>query len=343
MRFGRYLCDKLVIIIGYVAFVLAVFCFMRLWQTPGQLEAVFFVLAGIFMVTSLVYDYARRKSFYDRLIIHTEELDKKYLVLDTLDEPDFYEGKLIYDAMYDINKSMTENVNAYRDNVRDFKDFIDMWVHEIKLPIASLMLMCHNDRDAIPGQIHMQVRRLDEYAEQVLYYVRAEHAYEDYHFGETSLKAVVGRAAMGNKDSLLENGILLSVHDTDVCVMTDSKWLEFMICQMMSNSIKYAGDRQDKQIEIWASDGCVLHIRDNGIGIPEKDIPLVFNKSYTGENGKHYAKSTGMGLYIADSLCRQLGHRLSISSKVNEYTQVDITFGRSEIGEFHRDVNITEL
>ena len=83
-----------------------------------------------------------------------------------MDEPDFYEGKLVYSAMYDINKSMTENVRKYRDSVEDFKDFIEIWVHEIKLPIASLVLMCHNNRDVIPRKYEEQVARLDAYADQ---------------------------------------------------------------------------------------------------------------------------------------------------------------------------------
>ena len=107
-----------------------------------------------------------------------------------------------------------------------------------------------------------------------------------------------------------------------------------MVNQIMSNSIKYIDRGQEKIIEIWAepvSDGMALHIRDNGIGIPETDIPLVCRKSFTGENGRKHAKSTGMGLYIIDSLCRQLGHRLEIRSKVNEYTDVSIVFGHNDM------------
>ena len=104
--------------------------------------------------------------------------------------------------MYDINKSMTENVRKYRDSVEDFKDFIEIWVHEIKLPIASLVLMCHNNRDVIPRKYEEQVARLDAYADQVLYYVRAEHAAADYRFAETNLKSVIGRVALKNKDML---------------------------------------------------------------------------------------------------------------------------------------------
>ena len=206
-------------------------------------------------------------------------------------------------------------MRKYRDSVEDFKDFIEIWVHEIKLPIASLVLMCHNNRDVIPRKYEEQVARLDAYADQVLYYVRAEHASADYRFAETNLKSVIGRVAVKNK-------------------VTDSKWLEFIVNQIVSNSIKYIDRGQEKTIEIWVEpvgDGKALHIRDNGIGIPQSDIPLVCKKSFTGENGRKHAKSTGMGLYIIDNLCRQLGHKLDIASKVDEYTDVSIVFGHNDI------------
>ena len=194
--------------------------------------------------------------------------------------------------------------------------------------------MCHNNRDVIPRKYEEQVARLDAYADQVLYYVRAEHAAADYRFAETNLKSVIGRVALKNKDMLLDGDISLNVHDVDECVVTDSKWLEFMVNQIVSNSIKYIDRGQEKTIEIWAEevgDGKALHIKDNGIGIPQSDIPLVCRKSFTGENGRKYAKSTGMGLYIIDNLCRQLGHKLNITSKVEEYTDVSIVFGHNDI------------
>lgn len=334
MKFGEYIKDKLGIIVGYAGFVIFTYLLMRAFRSQLQMRIMFVIVAVIFVVLVITFDYLRKYKFYNSLVGHLEELDQKYLVLDTLDEPDFYEGKLVYSAMYDINKSMTENVRKYRDSVEDFKDFIEIWVHEIKLPIASLVLMCHNNRDVIPRKYEEQVARLDAYADQVLYYVRAEHASADYRFAETNLKSVIGRVAVKNKDMLLDDGISLNVHDVDERVVTDSKWLEFMVNQIMSNSIKYIDRGQEKSIEIWAepvSKGMALHIRDNGIGIPETDIPLVCKKSFTGENGRRHAKSTGMGLYIIDSLCRQLGHRLEIRSKVNEYTDVSIVFGHNDM------------
>lgn len=370
MRFWEYIKDKAGILIGYLLFIAIMLIAFRAMRTPWELTVIFLVLTVLLLVIAILTDYIKRRHFYNSLYAHMEGLDQKYLVVDTLEEPGFYEGKLVYEALYEINKSMTEHVKEYRQSVDDFKDFIEIWVHEIKLPIASLVLMCHNNQDKIPKKYEDQVNRLDAYADQVLYYVRAEHASKDYRFDSVRIKSVVNKVALKNKDMLLESDICLDVHDVDVNVTTDAKWLEFMINQIVSNSIKYMKPRmeaelqgphreadisneykmksdntdtsvdeengamnEDRQIQIWTTkedDNVTLHIRDNGIGISEADLPRVCEKSFTGENGRRFAKSTGMGLYIVKGLCDQLGHRLTITSRENIGTEVAVTFGGND-------------
>lgn len=342
MRFWTYIKDKSGSLTGYLLFIVIMLVAFRVMRTPIELTVIFLVLAVLYLLTVILTDYMKRRHFYDSLYAHMENLDQKYLVVDTLEEPGFYEGRLFYEALYEIDKSMTEHVKEYRQSVDDFKDFIELWVHEIKLPIASLILMCHNNQDTIPKKYQDQVNRLDAYADQVLYYVRAEHASKDYRFDPVQIKSVVNKVALKNKDMLLESDISLDVQDIDVTVVTDAKWLEFMINQIMSNSIKYmkpradrneaAADEETRKIRIWSTqeDSTItLHIADNGIGISEADQPRVCEKSFTGENGRRFAKSTGMGLYIVKGLCDQLGHRLTITSKENAGTEVTVTFGRN--------------
>ena len=246
-------------------------------------------------------------------------------------EPSFYEGQIHYQILQDINKSMIENVKIYENSVNDFKDYVEMWVHEVKLPILSLRLMCHNDK--MDKKYVEQIKRIDDYTEQVLYFVRSENAKEDYKFTKVSLQSLIKNVAMKNKDMILENGINFSVNDVENEVVTDNKWMEFIINQIMSNSFKYMKDHGEKELKIYSEkseEGVVLHILDNGIGIPKRDLSRVFNKSFTGENGRKYAKSTGMGLYIAKGLCEQLGHKIDIESEEGKYTEVRITFGKND-------------
>ena len=236
--------------------------------------------------------------------------------------------------MYDINKSMIENVSNYINSTKDFKDYIEMWIHEVKIPISSLILMTHNHKNQVPKEYTEEIRRLDNYIDQILYYVRSNYTSEDFIFKKVKLEKVISSVALKNKDDLLENKIDLIVDTKNTEVYTDTKWLEFILNQIINNSIKYKKDIQNSYIQIKAtedSDQITLCIKDNGIGIPKSDIPNVFKKSFTGTNGRDKIKSTGMGLYIAKKLCTKLGHKIEIESEEKEYTIVKITFGKNKL------------
>lgn len=178
-----------------------------------------------------------------------------------------------------------------------------------------------------------QLRRIDDYTEQVLYYVRSEHTEKDFLIKETKLDKLVTRAVVKQKDDLLAYHIELQVEPGNALVMTDGKWMEFILNQIMNNAIKYRDLKKASRIVITAeefADKTVLHIKDNGIGIAKSDLGRVFEKSFTGENGRQRAKSTGMGLYIAKKLCERLGHGLDIESQQGEYTMVSISFGKND-------------
>lgn len=250
---------------------------------------------------------------------------------------------------------MAEVVQNYDLDAREFRDYIEMWIHEVKTPLATLSLMS-KDR-----KISAQINRLDSYVEQVLYFARAENAEHDYLIKPVSLAQIVSAVATKNQDLLLASNINLSVHDLNREVFTDSKWLEFILNQILLNSIKY----QSTSIEISATvvdDRTILRIADNGIGISAKDLPRIFEKSFTGENGHqpiancqssidyHAAanrqapiahqnyqatpagsqKSTGMGLYIAKTLCDKLGHQISAFSPDRHGAILEITFPKHD-------------
>lgn len=336
MKLKEYIKDELFKIILIIVYIILICGLLCAFNFGVQMAALMAVLAAIFFIIMFIWDFCRKRNFYNSLIDNTQRIDKKYLVIETLDEPEFYEGNLVYTAMYDINKSMIEHINQYERGQQDFKDFIEMWVHEIKLPIASLTLMCHNDKEHIDKKFITQLNRLDDYADKVLYYVRSENAEKDYSFGKVNLKTIINKTAVKNKDIILSNNISLNVHDIDTYVNTDAKWLEFIVNQIISNSIKYKKTSGEAYIEVYSEQRqdsgtdkvgqAVLHIKDNGIGIPAKDIDKVFIKSYTGSNGRNNAKSTGMGLYIAKNMCGKLGHNIEIKSIEGEYTEVEIIF-----------------
>ena len=156
---------------------------------------------------------------------------------------------------------------------------------------------------------------------------------KDYLIKETELNKVIGNVAMKNKDILLENNIDFIVDVGHKKVLTDSKWLEFIINQIVSNSVKYIRSGVEHYIKISTEENnrsIILKIYDNGIGIEKSDIHKVFNKTFTGNNGRKIETSTGMGLYIAKQLCKKLGHKITINSKENEYTEVSLLFNKND-------------
>lgn len=327
MKPGRYLKDKIIEIAIMFFGCLTVFLLLLAFKVSHELIiGIFFVLTMI-MISVFLIDFWKRKRFYDCLITYTEQLDKKYLVLEMLHEPQFYDGRLFYQTLYEINKSMIENVKELEINMEEFKEYIELWIHEIKLPISSLTLMNHNYQ--IDKRYQYQIKRIDDYVDQVLYYVRCEHAEKDYLIKETSLKKVIHEVALKNKNDLLDHHIRLLVNIEECLVLTDSKWLEFIISQIISNSIKYCKSNSDSYIKLTVKDlvnRTVLLIEDNGIGISSQDIDCVFDKTFTGQNGRLTFKSTGMGLYIVKKLCDKLGHRIEIQSKEGQWTKVMLTF-----------------
>lgn len=229
--------------------------------------------------------------------------------------------------LYEINKSMNENIHDYKEKMNDFKEYVELWIHEVKIPLSALSLYTHNKKTdkVLVGEIH----KIDGYLEQILYYIRSENTQNDYIIKEVDLNKVIREVMLKNKDVLLEKQIEIISDVGKLKVLTDYKWLEFMMNQIISNSIKYMKDGLDKKIEIKAyhkEQQIILEILDNGMGIPKSDLGRVFKKTFTGQNGRKVPGSTGMGLYIVDQLCKKLGHKLEIESKEGEYTKVIIVF-----------------
>lgn len=336
MNFSKYLGDKLyVIILSLIDYVILLLIFFAFKVDSGVIIASSFVLGTLFISLFLI-DYLRKKKFYTDLLSNIEALDKSYLVLETLVKPEFYEGELLYQALYEINKSMSENVNKITEQWHDFKNYIEMWIHEVKIPLATLILISNNHKDTFDKKVQTQLKRLEDYVDQVLYYVRSENAEKDYLIKEVDLSRVIKNVGLKNMDDLLENKIDYNVDNSNVKVLTDSKWLEFILGQIINNSIKYKRNIDDSYIKISVRDEknkTILIVEDNGIGIKKSDLKQVFDKTFTGENGRIKGKSTGMGLFIAKNMCERLGHKIEIDSIEGKYTKVFISFAKDKYYE----------
>ena len=332
MKYRDYLKDNLVGIIIYLSTIILIVLILNAFKMPIFVSIICFCIFIICGISIITISYIKKNSFYKNYLSNLEKLSKKYLILETIPEPNTYEEKILVNSLYDINKSMIENINEYQRSTIEFKEFVELWIHEVKIPISSLILKCHNNKEKYDKSFLSLIRRLDNQIDEVLYYVRSENTEKDFAIAEVSLKEVIRNVGLKNKDDLLESNIDFITDLKDLKINTDKKWLEFIINQIINNSIKYKKDK-DSYIKISAfeqSEKKVLEIYDNGIGIPSKDLKRVFEKSFTGSNGREKVKSTGMGLYIVKKLCDKLGHNIKIESKEKEYTKVIIEFGKYE-------------
>ena len=333
MKFSKYFIDnlyKLLVFIVCYVFNLLIFFAFKVDRSVIISSSFLYVICFLFI---LLIPYFRKKKFYDNLLANIESLDKSYLVLETLSKPEFYEGELLYQALYEINKSMNENVRLIEEHLQDFKEYIEMWIHEVKIPLSTLVLISNNHKEQFDKKTKLQLKRLEDYVDQVLYYARSENAEKDYLIKEVDLSKVIKNVGLKNMDDLLENKIDYIVEDVDYKILTDSKWLEFILGQIVNNSIKYRRNIDKSYIKIFIQDEkdkTTLVVEDNGMGIKESDLKQVFDKSFTGENGRNTNKSTEMGLFIAKNMCKKLGHKINIESKYNEYTRVYITFAKNK-------------
>lgn len=333
MKLSSYIRDRLWFYMIFAAALGLILLFLMAYRVSSQLIICICMIFFFFLISEELIGFLRKARFYTDMRCKLDGLDKKYLIHEMISKPDFLEGEILYEALCDTNKSMCENVAEYKRSSAEFRDFIEMWVHEVKLPVASLQLMAHNHRDSISERYIEQLRRIDDYTDQVLYYARSENAEKDYIIKETSLKRAVARVALKNREAVQLAGASIETEGLELPVMTDGKWLEFMLGQFMANSLKYTVPDREPVIRITAEDKedrVFLHFRDNGAGITSGDIPRVFEKSFTGENGHTYARSTGMGMYIVKCLCDRLGHGISVSSKQGSFTEFTIAFAKND-------------
>ena len=333
MKFNSFLKDRLYSIVTALFSYFIILLVLLAFKSDKSIIIAITIILLVTYILLFLTDFFRKQKFYTDLLTNIENLDKAYLVLETLNRPEFYEGELLCQALYEIDKSMNENVRIEKEQLLDNKEYIEMWIHEVKRPLASLVLTLNNQKNILDRKTKNILKRLEDYVDQVLYYVRSENAEKDYFIKEVDLSKVIKNVGIKNMDDLLDNKVEFIVDKTNYKVFTDSKWLEFILNQIINNSIKYKRNIDNSYIKIYVKDNLdttVLIIEDNGIGIKSSDIRQVFDKTFTGTNGREKTTSTGMGLYIAKNLCKKLGHKIEIESKENEYTRVFITFVKNK-------------
>ncbi|MGU8719992.1 ATP-binding protein [Clostridium perfringens] len=286
------------------------------------------IINGAGILIYHIFDYLRKKQYYNEIKENMESLDKKYLISEVIEEGTFTESKLIYDVICKSNKAMNDEIGEFKRGINDYREYIELWVHEIKTPIATCKLLIENNESPLTESIGEEVCKLENYIDQALFYTRSNTLEKDYIIKEMSLSSCVNKVLNNNADSLIKKRVKISLGDLEKGVYSDSKWIEFILGQIISNSIKYM-NKEHKELKIYCNENSkyvILNIEDNGAGISEKDISRVFDKGFTGENGRKFGKSTGIGLYLCKKLCKKLGLDITLISEEGKFTRVSIIF-----------------
>ena len=328
MKFKCFLKDKIFYIISLLTLLIFTELLFYIFKVNKYvvIYVTFFVI--FFFMLILVAEYLRKRTFYNKFKQNLSNLDRKNLILELIKRPNFLDGKILYDSIDDIVRYMSDEINKYKYMGEEYREYIELWVHEIKTPIASSKLIIENNRNKITESIDEELNKINDFIEQVLYYAKSSVVEKDYIIKENILQNIINNVIKKNKNDLINKKVQVMLENLNVSIKTDSKWLEYVINQIVTNSIKYSKD-EDIKLKIYSKKfkECIkLYIEDNGIGISKEDIGRVFDKGFTGNNGRKYIKSTGMGLYLCKNLLQKLGHDIYINSKQNVGTRVVIVF-----------------
>ena len=237
---------------------------------------------------------------------------------------EFYLAQTLENARENQKNQTEEGCKRYTD----LMDYYTLWVHQIKTPIAASQLLVQDVTDRnIRSLLEQEIFKIDAYTHLVLQYLRLENFHDDLQLKQVALEHLVKEVVRKYSLFFIQKGLTINLDDLDVKVISDEKWLLVIIEQVLSNSLKYT---KSGGIEVYFKDN-TLYLKDSGIGIKDSDILRVFERGFSGYNGRLTQQSSGLGLYLSKKIADQLGHDISISSQVGQGTTVSIHFQKKKL------------
>ena len=333
MSFKDYLKDKILYILTLL-FIVATFEIILIPFNIHKFVKIYIKVVPVIMFSACFFiEYYKKSKYYNNLKNKLEDLEEKYLIAEIIETSDFSEGRILKEVLQETGKSMLENVNNYKHLTEEYKEYVELWIHEVKIPIATGKMIIENNKNEVTESIDEELDKIENYVEQALFYARSNVPEKDYYVKKQNLTEIINAAILKNKRSLLQNKVKLNLHElNNTQVYTDSKWCNFIINQIIQNAVKYSKNN-NKEIEIFSinnKENVTLHIKDNGIGIKRGELSRVFEKGFTGTNGRKInQKSTGMGLYLCKKLCDKLGLKIELNSEENVGTEIILVFPKS--------------
>ena len=322
----QYLKNQLPVLLINLLGMLALALFLI--ASGNNIQTVLFILVVwlIVLASCLLFFYFSRKKYLNKLLDMTEELEERYLLPEIMQEPEKADEQVFYQIMKMSEKSMLERIGEVQRERKEYKEYIEQWIHEVKTPITAIKLICENNRCSFTRDLMAELENINRFTEQALYYARSEHTENDYSVREIRLSNVVHGAIADNKYLLRQNNVTVTVDNVEYSIYSDDKWLRFILDQLISNAVKYRIDQPVLHFSaVKENDRVILSVEDDGIGIPQSDLSRIFEKGFTGQNGRTIHSSTGIGLYLCKRLCDKLGIGISASSE-GKGTTISLSF-----------------
>ena len=318
-----YLKKNIKVYILFIVFILIFFIMFYLYNLP--LEALIYTGSFCFLAALIASfsDFVNYKESYKKLnFLEQNILNDLDALPKSLDIRIDYYHKIIEKLYEELEKLTQEN----RQKNTDMVDYYSMWVHQIKTPIAAMNFLLDNE-EVDQKILQQELFKIERYVEMVLTYIRLDSTSSDYVITKINLDEVVKDTVKKYAALFINKKIKLNYVSHETMVISDKKWLSFAFEQILGNSVKYSSTNGEITIETFENK---LVIEDKGIGIKEEDLPRIFEKGFTGFNGRYEKKSSGLGLYLCKKTLDKLGHHIEISSTVGKGTRVEITFPKED-------------
>lgn len=285
-----------------------------------ELEAVLYAggLCLLLLLAVLAADFCRslaRRRRYEEIFRNLPLLPEELPAARTLEEADLQE------ILKELGRRMEAALTEWENWRQESMDYYTTWVHQIKTPISVMRMTLEGEDTEEHRELSAELFRIEQYVEMVLSYLRLDSDSSDYVFQEYDLDSIIRQAVHKYAPLFVRKKLRLSYEPVNVKVLTDEKWLLFILEQILSNSIKYT---QEGSVSITLTPDKVLNISDTGIGIAPEDLPRIFERGFTGYNGRSDKKSTGLGLYLCKKAAGRLSHKISVQSKPGAGTVVSI-------------------
>lgn len=284
----------------------------------NSISAVLLILAvwTLILLAGLFLTYWQRSRQMRQLLDMAGQLSERYLISEVMELPEQAEDQVYYRLLKMAGKSMLEQIGEVQRERQEYREYIEQWIHEVKTPITAIKLICENNRCSFTRDLMAELENITRFTEQALYYARSEHTEKDYSVREIRLSDVIHGAIADNKYLLRQNNVAVTVENVEYSIYSDDKWLRFILDQLISNAVKYRVEHPGLHFfAVKKTDSIILSVSDNGIGIPQGDLPRIFEKGFTGQNGRTIHSSTGIGLYLCRRLCEKLGIGISAKSE----------------------------